>query len=299
MFLKKSTVQHLRFPFSLFLLPVYLFGLSQVGGDISSLRAVLTFFILHFLVYPASNGYNSYYDKDEGSIGGVEKPLPVSRELWYISLCIDGIAIGLSLLLGVEFTLLVLLYGLASKAYSHPKIRLKKYALLGWLTVFVFQGFVTYLMVLSGLKKSVLTEIGSLSIWLPAVLSSVLLGGAYPMTQIYQHEEDKKRGDLTLSLKLGIKGTFYFTAVWFLLGNIGFFILFDTIQFVLFQGFMLPVLLYFLYWFNLVRKDTKHADFKRTMRLNMLSSASLNLFFLVIWLWNLNTHYQNIISLLI
>ena len=30
---------------------------------------------------------------------------------------------------------------------------------------------------------------------------------AYPMTQIFQHEEDK-RGDETLSLKLGIKGTF-------------------------------------------------------------------------------------------
>jgi 1,4-dihydroxy-2-naphthoate octaprenyltransferase len=288
MFLKKSTIQHLRFPFSLFLLPVYLFALSQTV-NVSTLRALLTFFILHSLVYPASNGYNSYYDKDEGSIGGVKKPLPVSKELWYISLLMDGIAIGLSFILGFEFAFLVVIYGLASKAYSHPKIRLKKYAVLGWLTVFVFQGFVTYLMVLSGLKGNIVQEIYSINVWLPAVLSSVLLGGAYPMTQIYQHEEDKKRRDITISIRLGIRGTFYFTATWFLLGNIGFFMLLNTVQFIVFQGFMLPVLIYFLYWFNLVRKDEKQADFRHTMRLNMLSSVSMNIFFLTLWLWNLNT----------
>jgi 1,4-dihydroxy-2-naphthoate octaprenyltransferase len=298
MLLKKSTVQHLRFPFSLFLLPVYLFGLSQ-AGEVSVLRAVLTFSILHFLVYPASNGYNSYYDKDEGSIGGVEKPLPVSKELWYVSLCMDVIAIGLGFVLGLEFVLLILLYGLASKAYSNPKIRLKKYAVLGWLTVFIFQGFVTYVMVLSGLKGNIAAEITSVKVWLPAVLSSVLLGGAYPMTQIYQHGEDKRRGDITISIKLGIRGTFYFTAFWFLLANAGFYVLLTFNQFIVFQGFMVFVLIYFLYWFRLVYKDEQMADFKHTMRLNMLSSASMNLFFLTLWLWNLNTHYQNIICLLI
>ncbi len=290
MFLKKSTVQHLRFPFSVFLLPVYLFALSQTA-DAPLCRAILTFFILHFLVYPASNGYNSYYDKDEGSIGGVKKPLPVSKELWYIALSMDILAIELGFMLGIEFVCLLFLYGLASKAYSHPKIRLKKYAVLGWLTVFIFQGFVTYLMVVSGLKGNVLKEIYSWNIWLPAVLSSILLGGAYPMTQIYQHEEDKRRGDITLSIKLGVNGTFYFTAIWFLLGNIGFFILFDTTKFILFQGFMIPVLIYFLYWFNLVRKDARHADFKKTMRLNMLSSLSMNFFFFILWLWNLNAYH--------
>lgn len=290
MFLKKSTVQHLRFTFSVFLLPVYLFALSQ-AGEVSLFRAILTFFILHFLLYPASNGYNSYYDKDEGSIGGVENPLPVSKELWYVALCMDIVAIGLGFILGIEFVCLVFLYGLASKAYSHPRIRLKKYAIIGWLTVFVFQGFVTYMMVISGLKKDVFTELFSLHTLLPALLSSILLGGAYPMTQIYQHEEDKKRGDITISIKLGIMGTFYFTAFWFLLGNIGFFILFDTTKFIVFQGAMLPVLIYFLYWFNLVRKNKKEANFRYTMRLNMLSSLSMNVFFFVLWLWNLNTNY--------
>jgi 1,4-dihydroxy-2-naphthoate octaprenyltransferase len=47
----------------------------------------------------------------------------------------------------------------------------------------------------------------------PALLSTCLLLGSYPMTQIYQHEEDARRGDKTFSLLLGIKETFIFTAV--------------------------------------------------------------------------------------
>lgn len=256
MFLKKSTIQHLRFPFSVFLLPVYLFALSQVV-EVSLFKAIFTFFILHVLVYPASNGYNSYFDKDEGSIGGVKHPLPVSKELYYVSIIMDSIAIILSFILGTTFTVLILLYGLASKAYSHPKIRLKKYPILGWLTVFVFQGFVTYIMVLAGLGVDVIQEIESVKVILPAVLCSILLGGAYPMTQIYQHEEDKKRGDITLSIKLGIKGTFYFTAFWFLLANIGFYFLLTPLQFIVFQGIMIFVLGYFLYWFSLVCRNEK------------------------------------------
>ncbi|NJK83733.1 MAG: ubiquinone biosynthesis protein UbiA, partial [Saprospiraceae bacterium] len=57
---------------------------------------------------------------------------------------------------------------------------------------------------------------------MPAILSSLMLLGSYPMTQIYQHEEDAKRGDTTLSLKLGILGTFHFTAITFGLATAGF-----------------------------------------------------------------------------
>ena len=72
--LQKSTIQLLRFPFSFFLLPVYLFALSQVPSPHWG-HALLIFFILHLLVYPASNGYNSYMDRDESSIGGIKQPL--------------------------------------------------------------------------------------------------------------------------------------------------------------------------------------------------------------------------------
>ena len=42
-----------------------------------------------------------------------------------------------------------------------------------------------------------------------AFLCTLMLLGSYPMTQVFQHEEDAKRGDLTLSRILGIKGLFF------------------------------------------------------------------------------------------
>ena len=94
--LQPSTIQLLRFHFSFFLLPVYLFALSQVPS-IDVTDSLLIFFILHFLVYPSSNGYNSYMDRDEESIGGIAKPLPPTRQLFTVSIVLDILALLLCL----------------------------------------------------------------------------------------------------------------------------------------------------------------------------------------------------------
>ncbi|MEJ7660328.1 MAG: UbiA family prenyltransferase [Hymenobacter sp.] len=62
----------------MYLMPVFWFGLSALRGPWSGARAAGVFVVLHLLAYPASNGCNSYYDKDEDSIGG-RKPRPRSR----------------------------------------------------------------------------------------------------------------------------------------------------------------------------------------------------------------------------
>ena len=79
--LSSSTIKLLRIPFSFFLSPIYFFALAQVPY-INWINAILIFFILHFLIYPASNGYNSYMDRDTESIGGLEKPPPPSPQLF-------------------------------------------------------------------------------------------------------------------------------------------------------------------------------------------------------------------------
>src|ERR1700721_1712914 len=101
--LKKSTRQLLRFHFSIFLMPVYWFALSQVVNK-NWPRAVLVFFILHVLVYPASNGYNSYMDRDEGSIGGLANPLLPTRQLFVVTFVMDALALLLGLIIGLYFT---------------------------------------------------------------------------------------------------------------------------------------------------------------------------------------------------
>lgn len=279
----KSTFLHLRFPFSFFLLPVFVFGVAIAQPE-DWIRTALVFFILHFLLYPASNGYNSYFDQDEGSIGGLEHPPEATKNLYHWSLILDLLALGLGLLIDWRFSSLLLIYGLVSKAYSHPLIRLKKRPILGWLAVGIFQGYFTFLMTVYGVSTF---QIDLLD-WqwqLPALLSSILLLGSYPMTQIYQHKEDEERGDITISLKLGILGTFYFTGAFFFISTLGFIYYFKETYSsqtgLLFIVLMLPVVGYFFYWFLKVRKDANKADFRHTMRLNLVSALMLNLFFLI------------------
>ena len=83
-----STFQLLRFHFSFFLMPVYWFAMSQLLHP-DMRRAMLVFFIIHFLLYPSSNGYNSYMDRDEESIGGLKTPLAPTRQLYYVTLTMD------------------------------------------------------------------------------------------------------------------------------------------------------------------------------------------------------------------
>lgn len=272
-----STFLHLRFPFSFFLLPVSLFALSQ--SDQPDVHKVwLVFFILHFLVFPASNGYNSYFDKDEGSIGLLENPPPVGRNLYVVSLLLDALALVLSWFVSWQFLAFVLVYGLISKAYSHPVVRLKKYPVLSWLTVGFFQGAATYAAVFLAISE--VNFIGTIpKIILPSLICTTNLLAIYPITQVYQHREDTQRGDLTMSVVLGINGTFWNALVFLGISAIGFFWYLSLEQFVILMATTAPMIVFLGVWFFRVRQDEARANFKNTMILNILAGICLNLFF--------------------
>jgi 1,4-dihydroxy-2-naphthoate octaprenyltransferase len=279
--LHRSTIQLLRFHFSLFLLPVYLFALSQLD-KIDRVDAVIVFFILHVLVYPSSNGYNSYMDRDETPIGGLSKPLRPTKQLFYVSIIMDIIAVGFSLVISVYFAAGVLLYILASRAYSYRGIRLKKFPLTGYIIVIIFQGAVTFFLSYHGSSVDKTLEI---PFW-PALASSLLIGGYYPLTQIYQHEEDLKDGVVTISYKLGKKGTFVFCGIVFALATAAMFFTFDErgqLQFFfIFTVCMLPMIFFFMRWMAVTWKDQSKADFKNSLRMNLLASCCTTICFLIL-----------------
>jgi 1,4-dihydroxy-2-naphthoate polyprenyltransferase len=282
--LAPSTIQLLRFHFSFFLLPVYLFALSQVPA-INTAHAILIFFILHILVYPSSNGYNSYMDRDETPIGGVALPQQPTRQLFYTSVIMDAAAILLSLIISYWFAFCIVAYIAASRAYSYRGIRLKKYPVAGYLTVILFQGAVTYFMVYHGSSTNKTLAIPPAGM----VAASLLIGGFYPLTQIYQHEADKKDGVVTISALLGYRGTFIFTAVIYSLAMSvlawWFFSNGEQKKFAVLATMMLPILVYFFKWAGLVWKDARTANFTYTMRMNLLASICTNLAFLTLLIW--------------
>ena len=287
----QSTVKHLRLPFSFFLMPVFLFALSQ-ASDINWQTTIIAFVILHLFIFPSSNGYNSYQDRDETSIGGLKYPPKVSENLYYATLLLDIIGVLSALFVSVYFSLLVLIFILMSRAYSYRNVRLKKYAIIGFLTVFIFQGAFVYLMAFSAITNFSFEVIFTLNNMICMSVASLFMGSIYPLTQIYQHEADKKDGVTSISYKLGYIGTFVFSAILFSIATIFLFYYFNLkhqqIDLVLFLLLMLPVITKLSIWFNKVRKDTANANFENTMTMNLLTSTCMNLYFLLLIL---NNHY--------
>ncbi|MCR9065547.1 MAG: UbiA family prenyltransferase [Cytophagales bacterium] len=275
----KDAIILLRFPFSFFLLPIFLFG-TYLGSTPFSRDYFLAFFLLHFLVYPASNGYNSHEDKDEEAIGGIEKPPPPNRLLFFVCLFFDIIAGVLAFSISLTFGVLISLYILFSRAYSSRLIRLKKRAILSYFIIAFFQGVIILWLAysVSGGELSFTNR--------PLILSSIfaflLLGGSYPITQIYQHKSDAKDGIISLSARLGVSKTLLFSEIHVAAAIIALYLLLPLLHFGFFILFMLPVLVYMQWWKRACKKDHAAASFKNTMRMNILASICLNAAFLTL-----------------
>lgn len=290
MLFDKNTIKLLRLPFSFFLMPLFLFALSQ-STEVVIYKACFSFFIIHFLVYPASNGYNSYIDRDEGPIGGLEKPPMPTKKLFYTTLAMDLLSVILSfILINPLFALCILGYILASRAYSSKQIRIKKYPYYGFLLVVFFQGAFTYYTAYLGVANHALT-IHKATLFL-LLGCSFQIAGAYPLTQVYQHKQDYNDGVITLSYKLGYMGTFIFTACMFFICNVFYFLHFNLINcemnFYIIQLFFFPIVAYFAYWFYMVYKNNSEANFKNTMRMNSIAAICMNACFITLYFINKN-----------
>lgn len=283
--LNYDTVKLLRIPFSFFLSPVYLFALSQVQA-IDWMKAILVFIILHFLIYPASNGYNSFMDRDTESIGGLENPPPPSRQLYVTTIVLDAAGILLSVIVGWVFTLFVLSYIAFSKAYSYRRIRIKRYSYLAYFVVILFQGAITFWSVYYGSNASADISVP----WQGMVVAALLVGGFYPLTQIYQHRQDLEDGVQTISYKLGYKGTFLFCGFIYLLAWSFLLPMFFSNgkwdQLLMIFVFFIPVIIYYLKWFAMVSKDVLQANYRNTMNMTWLAATCTNSSFFILMIWN-------------
>src|SRR5258708_5523090 len=120
------------------------------------------------------------------------------------------------------------------------------------------------------------------------IASSLLIGGFYPLTQLYQHEAVRKDGVRTMSLLLGYRGSFIFTGIVYSLAFtlLAHYFIFNLQirEFFVLATCMLPVLVYFVSWAVKVWKDPGQANFKNTMRINLLASLCTNAGFITIFL---------------
>jgi lycopene elongase/hydratase (dihydrobisanhydrobacterioruberin-forming) len=143
---------------------------------------------------------NSAYDRDEGDVAYLHQPPPPPAHLagFGFSLMLAGL-VG-SLFLPVGYRLAYAFCLVMSVLYSVPPFRLKAVPGADWaINMLGFGSLTPYAgWAATGLP---LTPAGRILLlgFLP------LFAALYPLTQIYQNEEDARRGDRTLARALGIK----------------------------------------------------------------------------------------------
>jgi len=153
----KAGLIHLRLHFSVVLLPPFLWGFLLTGRRPTSALG-LGLLVAHVFLYGGANAFNSYFDRDEGPIGGLYRP-PVSGGTLAVAFFCKAAGLLLSLCLGWAFVGVYLAFVVLSVLYSHPRTRWKARPIRSVPTVAVGQGGLGFLAGwLCGLKEPALTS---------------------------------------------------------------------------------------------------------------------------------------------
>jgi 4-hydroxybenzoate polyprenyltransferase len=142
---------------------------------------------------------NSAFDRDEGDVAYLRRPPPPPPGLALFGLALMLLGLAVSLTLPRGFTLAYAVCFALSVLYSVPPFRLKARPGLDWIINLVGFGYLTPYAgwALTGRGLSVVG-------FVLLVAFALLFGALYPLTQLYQVDEDRRRGDRTLAVSLGI-----------------------------------------------------------------------------------------------
>ncbi len=143
---------------------------------------------------------NSAFDRDEGDVAYLRDPPPPPVHLFGFGLALMATGQALALFLPAAFALAYAACFALSILYSVPPFRLKAVAGADWLINMVGFGTLTPF---AGWAATGLPVDPARALVLLAFCP--LFAALYPLTQLYQMEEDHRRGDRTLALRLGVR----------------------------------------------------------------------------------------------
>ncbi|MEO7040481.1 MAG: UbiA family prenyltransferase [Gemmatimonadaceae bacterium] len=145
---------------------------------------------------------NSAHDRDEGDIGYLDAPPPSPKHLALFGFLLMAAGQAIALALPGAFAIAYAICFAMSLLYSVPPVRLKAVAGADWVINMIGFGTLTpyagWALTLLPLTRS--------GVWALAGFAP-LFAALYPLTQLYQLDEDRARGDRTLALVLGVRAS--------------------------------------------------------------------------------------------
>ena len=184
--------------------------------------------------------YNSAFDNDKGDIGYLDNPPPAPKHLAIFGFVWMFVGLIFSWFISKNFFIVTMICFIMSILYSSPPIRLKAVPGLDLLINSLGYGGFTMFAGYAAVSDTIDTTIITYTIGFACLLASL-----YPVTQIYQYEEDKRNGDRTFTVVLGKKMALYISFTMSIVAHI------------IFIGILLPnkgicafiILISFLVWF--------------------------------------------------
>ena len=145
---------------------------------------------------------NSAFDRDEGDIAYLREPPPPPRHLFAFGSMLMVFGLGASAALPTSYWRAYTLATVMSLVYSCPPLRFKAVAGLDWFIN--MWGFGT----LTAFAGWAATGVPVDRLGLIVLLAFCpLFAALYPLTQLYQLDEDRRRGDQTLAAVLGARSS--------------------------------------------------------------------------------------------
>lgn len=136
--------------------------------------------------------------------------------MWFISILLQALGLLIALAAGSLFVGFYALSMLLFWLYSTPHARWKGEPVKSLIAIGVSTGTNSLIM---GYLAAGMHGI-PLSIIIAAMGSALVVLSLYPTSQLYQMDDDKRRGDRTFAIKYGFQGVFNFFVVAFSLGII-------------------------------------------------------------------------------
>jgi hypothetical protein len=212
----KAFLSHLRLHYQFLILSGAFLSGAVFAGPIRWTAFAAQFLSVHVLLFGGVTVYNSFWDKDTGPIGGLRAPPPLAPwtlpASWAVQILGLGAALAASPLCAAVYASSMLCFWL----YSRPGIRWKGRP---WLSLFAIGASTGVCGFLLGFLHGGRTAVTPAAV-AGALGTACLIVSLFPMSQVYQVDEDLGRKDLTFTARYGLRGVKLIYAVLFPCGAV-------------------------------------------------------------------------------